>query len=148
MQKRFEDGIKNFDNVKQVANKAKNRCAVTALDFTLVDHGEAAFREVEAKVAKEIIAPKTGLVVATGGGAVLRDDNVFHLRLNGKLYFIDRPLEQLCATADRPTANSDGAIRKRYEERYDRYCHTCDRRIVSDGVADHVAHQIIKDFVK
>ncbi len=111
-------------------------------------HGEAAFREVEAKVAKEIIAPKTGLVVATGGGAVLRDDNVFHLRLNGKLYFIDRPLEQLCATADRPTANSDGAIRKRYEERYDRYCHTCDRRIVSDGVADHVAHQIIKDFVK
>lgn len=44
LQKRFENGIKNFDNVKQVANKAKNRCAVTALDFTLVDHGEAAFR--------------------------------------------------------------------------------------------------------
>ncbi len=44
LQKRFEDGIKNFDNVKHVANKAKNRCAVTAVDFTLVDHGEAAFR--------------------------------------------------------------------------------------------------------
>ena len=44
LQKRFEDGIKNFDNVKQVANKSKNRCAVTALDFTIVDHGEAAFR--------------------------------------------------------------------------------------------------------
>ena len=44
LQKRFEDGLKNFDNVKQVANKAKNRCAVTALDFTLVDHGEASYR--------------------------------------------------------------------------------------------------------
>ena len=44
LQKRFEDGIKNFDNVKQVANTAKNRCAVTALDFTMIDHGEAAFR--------------------------------------------------------------------------------------------------------
>lgn len=44
LQTRFENGLKNFDNVKQVANKAKNRCAVTAVDFTMVDHGEAAFR--------------------------------------------------------------------------------------------------------
>jgi cysteine desulfurase family protein len=44
LQKRFENGIKKFDNVKQVANKAKNRCAVTAVDFTMVDHGEAAYR--------------------------------------------------------------------------------------------------------
>ena len=36
--------MKNFDNAKQVANKAKNRCAVTAVDFTMVDHGEAAYR--------------------------------------------------------------------------------------------------------
>ena len=44
LQKRFEDGLKGFDNVKLVANKAKNRCAVTALDFTMVDHGEVAYR--------------------------------------------------------------------------------------------------------
>ncbi len=109
-------------------------------------HGEAAFREIEAAVAKEVIAPQTGLVVATGGGAVLRDDNLFHLRLNGKLYFIDRPLEQLCATSDRPTANSALAMKQRFEERYDRYCFACDRHIHSDGVAIHVADQISKDF--
>ena len=44
LQTRFENGLKKCDNVKQVANKAKNRCAVTAVDFTMVDHGEAAFR--------------------------------------------------------------------------------------------------------
>ncbi len=111
-------------------------------------HGETSFREVEAAVAKEEIAPKTGLVVATGGGAVLRDDNLFHLRLNGKLYFVDRPLEQLCATADRPTANSLEALKKRLEERYDRYCTTCDCHIHSNGIASDVVDQIIEDFVK
>lgn len=110
-------------------------------------YGEAAFREVEAQVAKEIIAPLTGAVVATGGGAVLREDNVDHLRLNGRIYFIDRPLEQLCATADRPTANSNEALTKRYEERYDRYCNTCDVHIHSNGIAQEVADQITKDFV-
>ncbi|MBR6548017.1 MAG: shikimate dehydrogenase [Clostridia bacterium] len=111
-------------------------------------YGESAFREVEAAVAKETIAPKTGLVVATGGGAVLRDDNLFHFRLNGKLYFIDRPLAQLCATADRPTANSEEALRQRFKERYDRYCNTCDCHIHSNGIATDVADQIMKDFVK
>ena len=110
-------------------------------------YGEAAFREVEAQVAKEIIAPLTGAVVATGGGAVLREDNVDHLRLNGRIYFIDRPLEQLCATDDRPTANSLEAMKQRYEERYDRYCSTCDVHIHSNGIAQEVAEQITKDFV-
>lgn len=111
-------------------------------------HGEAAFREAEAAVAKEVIAPQTGLVVATGGGAVLRDDNLFHLRLNGRLYFIDRPIDQLCATADRPTANSKEALRRRFDERYERYKSTCDCHVHSNGVATHVADQIVKDFVK
>ena len=44
LQKRFEDGLKTCNNVKHVAYKAKNRCAVTAVDFTMVDHGEAAYR--------------------------------------------------------------------------------------------------------
>ncbi|MBR4868498.1 MAG: shikimate dehydrogenase [Clostridia bacterium] len=119
-------------------------CPIT--DY-FAQYGEAAFREVEAQVAKEIIAPLTGAVVATGGGAVLREDNVDHLRLNGRIYFIDRPLEQLCATADRPTANSLEAIKQRYEERYDRYCNICDVHIHSNGIAQEVAEQITKDFV-
>ncbi len=110
-------------------------------------YGEQAFRDVESKIAKEIIAPMNGAVIATGGGAILRDENVDAMRANGKLYFIDRPLEQLVATNDRPTANSTESMKKRYEERYHRYCKVCDIHIHSHGIAENVANEIAKDFM-
>ena len=88
-----------------------------------------------------------GAIIATGGGAVLRDENVDALRANGRLYFIDRPLEQLVATGDRPTANTFDRLKKRYEERYHRYCNVCDIHIHSQGVAQTVANEIAKDFI-
>ena len=44
--------------------------------------GEAAFRQVEVELCAEV-GRKTGQVVATGGGVVLREENRIHLRLNG-----------------------------------------------------------------
>ena len=110
-------------------------------------HGERAFREVETKIALEKIAPLTGAVIATGGGAILKDENVNALRANGKLYFIDRPLEQLVATADRPTANSAQSMKQRYIERYQRYSSVCDVHVPSNGIAEEVTQTIIKDFL-
>lgn len=109
-------------------------------------YGEPAFRDRETKIATEVIAPMNGAVIATGGGAILRDENVNALRANGKLYFIDRPLEQLVGTSDRPTANSTESMKKRYEERYDRYCAVCDVHIPSNGIAEYVTNEIAKDF--
>lgn len=109
-------------------------------------HGEDAFRTIETQIACEVIAPMTGAVIATGGGAVVRDETITALKTNGRLYFIDRPLEQLCATKDRPTANSKDALQKRYEERYERYCGTCDVHIHSNGVVNCVVQQIKEDF--
>ncbi len=110
-------------------------------------YGESAFRDVETKVATQIVAPMTGAVIATGGGAVLRNENVNALCANGKLYFIDRPLEQLVATDDRPTANSLEAMKKRFDERYDRYCQVCDVHVHSQGIARVVTQEIAKDFM-
>ncbi len=87
--------------------------------------GEEGFRDRESDVIAEV-GKNSALVIATGGGAILRDANVDALRQNGKIYFLDRPLDRLLPTADRPTANSADAIRKRYEERYGRYCSTAD----------------------
>ncbi len=109
-------------------------------------YGEQAFRDVETKIANEIIAPMNGAIIATGGGAILRDENVNAFRANGKLFFIDRPLEQLVATSDRPTANSAESMKKRFEERYHRYCSVCDIHIHSQGNAKNVANEIAKDF--
>ena len=56
--------------------------------------GEAAFRELESDVIREA-GVLTGAVIATGGGAVLREENVTALKQNGKVFFLDRSPELL-----------------------------------------------------
>ncbi len=107
---------------------------------------ESGFRDIETHIICKQVAQRTGLVIATGGGAILRDENVNALRRNGKLYFLDRPLEALLPTADRPLASSTEAIRRRYQERYHRYCTVSDIQIKIEGDAESVAEQIGKDF--
>ena len=86
-------------------------------------------------------------MIATGGGAVLRDENIDLLRRNGKIYFIDRPLRELLPTQDRPLALTADAIRHRYEERYERYCTTADCHIDANVSPKEVAHRIRKEFL-
>ena len=107
--------------------------------------GEAKFREIEAEVIKEL-ADKTSLVIATGGGAILRRDNVENLKYNGKLFFIDRPLEKLVPTESRPLSSDRASIEKRYSERYSIYCNLCDKRIDADCDADRVAGEIMENY--
>ncbi len=109
--------------------------------------GEAYFRSLETRVLREVLANQKGIVLATGGGAILRDENIDLLHRNGKIYFIDRPLANLLPTADRPLASSAEAIRNRYEERYERYCATADCRIDGDGSIEDVAERIGKEFL-
>ena len=87
--------------------------------------GEAEFRKIESEIIKDI-SLKNGLVIATGGGAVLNSDNIRHLKHNGVIFFLDRELNDLIPTADRPTANSRESIIQRYNERIDIYNSTND----------------------
>ena len=87
-------------------------------------------------------------MISTGGGAVLRRANVSALRENGRIYFIDRPIELLGATADRPTASTGEAILNLYTKRYPLYRGACDKVIDGSGTPEEVADLIIKDFSK
>ena len=105
--------------------------------------GEAAFRDVEAQVLRERLAQLGGAVIATGGGAILREESVKNLKLNGRLYFLNRPLEQLLPTPDRPTASSKEAIEMRYSERLPIYKKVADVELLTDGVAEHAAADVM-----
>ena len=107
--------------------------------------GEKAFRDLETEVTREIGA-RNGLVIATGGGCVLRAENVRALKLNGRLLWVDRPLEQLVPTGDRPTANSAEKIRALYAVREPIYRSTADSVIPSDGIAEHVVSDVLSRF--
>ena len=91
-------------------------------------HGEESFRRLESEVIKEISACQSS-VIATGGGAVLNPDNIRLLKENGTVIFIDRPLEKLVTTADRPLSSSRELLEKRYKERYGLYCAAADIKI-------------------
>ena len=66
--------------------------------------GEPLFRDTETEVIREISA-KSAVVIATGGGAVLREENVRALRQNGRICFINRPLDALPVTDSRPLSS-------------------------------------------
>ena len=108
--------------------------------------GEAAFRAIESRIIAEYAAPLTGAIIATGGGAILRDENVDHLKMNGKVIFLDRPLEDLVTGADRPLSSDREKLSARYHERYDRYCKTADLRIENKGSAISCAEKIKKEL--
>lgn len=105
------------------------------------EDGETYFRYIEAEIIKEVSA-LSGKIISTGGGAILRDDSVKALKMNGKVYFLDRPKEDLVPTEDRPLAKTREMIYKRYDERYAKYVGAADRIINIDCLADEVARRI------
>ena len=61
---------------------------------------ERRFREIETEVISELYL-KDGLIISTGGGAVLKQENRDMLRANGKVVFIRRRVED-CEFKGRP----------------------------------------------
>lgn len=110
-------------------------------------HGEDVFRRWEADSVQQAAA-NSGYIIATGGGAVLRHENVSALRQNGRIYFLDRALSELVPTSDRPLAQDAEAIKKRYEERYSIYTSTADEIVAVDTIAETIAKRILASHTK
>ena len=105
------------------------------------NEGENTFREYESEIIAEL-SKKTGVVIATGGGAVTRNTNVQNLKMNGKIIFLDRALTDLCPTPDRPLSSDFPALNKRYEERYPLYESSADLKIEVKGTPTELAKRI------
>lgn len=107
--------------------------------------GEEGFRKIESDVIEKEVMPLSSAVIATGGGAVLRKENITALRQNGRIYFLDRPLSELVPTGDRPLARCPEDLEKRYFERHDIYLRTSDCRIDTSGGEEKTAERIRKE---
>ena len=112
----------------------------------IAEDGEGAFRDLESQVLREHIAMRQGEIIATGGGAILRSENVRMLRHNGRIYLLDRPLEKLIPTDDRPLSSDRAALERRYHERYDRYHGAADAKVSDPETAEDAANIIREEF--
>ena len=111
------------------------------------DDGETAFRDIESDIIKEVSA-KNGRIVSTGGGCILRSENIKALRQNSKIVFIDRSLENLIASDDRPLSHSLEAVKSLYEARYENYKAAADFSVNGNNAPQAVAQEIIGGLKK
>ncbi|MDR3313546.1 MAG: shikimate dehydrogenase [Oscillospiraceae bacterium] len=109
-------------------------------------HGEAAFRELEARVIREI-GVKTGLVIATGGGAVLRAENAVALRQNGRVLWLRRPVERL-ARSGRPLSSGLAELRAMEAHRLPFYERAADMQLQHNEDWDAVQEAALRLFQK
>ncbi len=113
--------------------------------------GEPYFRDVETCVLKEF-SLKERQVFSTGGGIVLRDENVEQMRMTGKVIFLEASLpvlwERVCQNKNRPLLNTSdprGSLERILEGRGDRYKTTCDFSVMTDGLSpESVARKIMR----
>lgn len=107
--------------------------------------GEPLFRKIESEVIAQFSA-QSAVVIATGGGAVLKSENVRALKQNGKLCFINRPLEDLPATDSRPLSNDRQKLSALYKERLPVYRKTCDFETDGRGSIEMNINLILKEY--
>lgn len=106
--------------------------------------GEPYFRDRETEVVMEV-SKLQGYVIATGGGVVLREENMKALKQNGIVVFLDRNILNLSKDG-RPLSQGEDALQKLYKERIDLYTKyadiTADSNIPVEGVADSIVSDL------
>ena len=106
------------------------------------DSGEAYFRDLES-AACHALAELEGVVIATGGGAVLREENMEALARNGLIFFIDRHPSRILRSGslcDRPLVQDDRErLFRLHAERLPLYRRWADVTIRNSGTKRHMA---------
>ena len=82
------------------------------------NHGEVYFRALESEIVKKL-SLKDGLIISTGGGLVLKEENVTALKEKGKIVFLRATIETLVkrlqADKTRPLLQSNESLQTRLE---------------------------------
>jgi len=107
------------------------------------EKGETCFRDLETEVIREL-ASVGGRVIATGGGAILREENVRSLKRNGRLFFLDADLSRLQATDSRPLSDTRRKLEQLYAQRIGIYRGTADVTVPELATPQAEADYIIR----
>lgn len=112
--------------------------------------GESGFRDRESAICKKL-GKERNLIIATGGGAILRPENVDALRQNGTLVHITRSIDKL-PTRGRPLSKNIETLKKMeaqrmplYKEAADitfRNNYTCSRKKLRQRVTTYILEKL------
>lgn len=114
----------------------------TSIEETFKTRGEGYFRAVEKECVKEACG-KLGAVVATGGGAILDEENVFHMQSNGVVVWLKRNADSLSLKGRPLTPDRESAI-KLAKAREPIYREISDIEVENVGTIGETADEIVK----
>lgn len=113
-----------------------------SIDDIFAEGGEAGFREIESRIVEEV-SREEGCVISTGGGTVLRGENVDRLKQNGKLVWIDRAVSAL-EVSDRPLFSDPESVKRIYAQRRPIYQSAADLVVKNRTSTQIAAKEIAK----
>ncbi|MDR1915670.1 MAG: shikimate dehydrogenase [Synergistaceae bacterium] len=111
-------------------------------------HGEMFFRDLEAAAVRSSLALAEPSVIATGGGAVMRPDNVQALRERGFVIFLDRPAElilsNIACDSSRPLLTDEGKLYELERVRRKLYLSTADAVVSNNRDLPHALADLLE----
>jgi shikimate kinase len=116
------------------------RRAGQAIPEIVTQHGWEHFRDLEAEVCRDL-AGKDGLIIDTGGGVILRQENVDRLKANGRLFWLTAAIptiiQRIGSDTQRPSLTGKKSFTEEIEEvmreRRPKYQAAADHQIDTDG---------------
>jgi len=126
--------------------QGKEGCSIPEI---FAERGEPYFRDLESSVL-ESFSKKSRQVIATGGGIVLREENVRRMKETGKVVLLKASAESLWQRVryakDRPLLNKPdpfGTLKQILSDRESCYENACHFTVLTDGkIAEDVANEI------
>lgn len=115
-----------------------------AITEIFAEKGEEYFRKKE-KQTLFLLGSQNGMVISTGGGAVLNRENYYSLKANGRIYYLEREITDL-ATRGRPLSTGTEALKKLLEQREPLYKAFADVTVENDGDFFSCVDKILEDI--
>ena len=115
--------------------------------------GEPYFRKAETEALKDL-SQRDGILVATGGGAVILDENIDIMRSTGKVIFIDASpsfIMDKSSLSGRPLLKDKNKLYELYNNRISQYRKSADYTVLNDGILSKVCkrtEEVIRQIIK
>lgn len=104
-------------------------------------YGEQAFRQLESEICQQL-REGNGSVISTGGGVVNRRENMEALAANSLIIWLDRDLDLLCSSNDRPLTSNRQDLERIYQQRHRLYEMYGDIRVENNMTLDDVMKKL------
>ena len=139
--------MKFVDTDELITQKAKK-----SIKLIFAEDGELFFRDLESEVIEEA-SRQENIVISTGGGVVLREENIDNLKKNGILFHLFAPAEELFERikddSERPLINTENPVKtlKTIQDNREIFYGQADFKInTGEKPPDEAADEIIEKF--